>query len=365
MLGGLDIIVIGETLHSTYHNNLATNYRALIRELARLGHTVFFVEAQQEVYRVNRDLPSAPYCEYAKFADLDMLSDQFVDAVRVADLVILGSGVPDCAAIAEWLLATAEGVLVYLDYQPFHLLADLRQAPVANRAMQVLAGFDLFLGSAGIPVLREIQQTIPCKSVASFWGVVDQFLYYRTDGPKDYALGYLGNFHPEKMAALQEMIFEPARTRPGRRYVIAGENFAAAGTTAEPAALAINHYVPTTQHVEFFNRLHYSLHIAHPLAQKVGYSPPPLLLEAAACGVPVITRHWVGMEEFLVPYEEIFVAENAAEVSDILDTVSTKERLRRAERARRRVMVEHAPSVRAAQLVRHVSEAGRRNLAEL
>jgi spore maturation protein CgeB len=365
MLGGLDIIIIGETLNSTYHNNLATNYRALIRELARLGHTVFFVEAQQEVYRVNRDLPSAPYCEYAKFRDLDMLSDQFVAAVRVADLVILGSGVPDCEAIAEWLLATAEGVLAYLDYQPFHLLAQLREASPGERTMPVLAGFDLFLGAAGIPVLREIQQTIPCKRVASFWGVVDQFLYYRTDGPKDYALGYLGNHHPDKMSALRELIFKPARTRPGRRYVIAGEDYPIAGTPDEPAALSIHHYVPTTQHVEFFNRLHYSLHIADPLARQVGYSPPPLLLEAAACGVPIITRHWVGMEEFLVPYEEIFVAENADEVSDILDGVSTKERLRRAERARRRVMVEHAPAVRAAQLIRHASEVDRANLAEL
>ena len=364
MLSGMDIIIIGETLHSTYHNHLATNYRALVRELARLGHNVFFLEAQQEIYRINRDLPSAPYCEHAKFRDLQMLSEQFVDAIRVADLVILGSGVPERGAIADWLLTTAEGVLVYLDYQPFRLLARLREAGPDGVDMKMLAGFDLFLGAAGMPVLQEIQSQIPCQRVASFWGVVDQFLYYRTDMEKDYTLGFLGNYHPQKIETLRELLFEPARLRPSRRYVIAGEHYEEVRDETL-SALAFHQYVPTPQHVQFFNRLRFSLHIAHPVAQQIGYTPPPLLLEAAACGVPIITRHWVGMEDFLVPYEEIFVVENAEEVGNILDSVSTKERLRRADRARQRVMTEHAPAHRAAQLIRYLSETDRANLAQI
>lgn len=364
MLSGMDIIIIGETLHSTYHNHLATNYRALIRELARLGHTVFFLEAQQEIYRINRDLPSAPYCEYAKFHDLNMLSEQFVDAVRVADLIILGSGVPERSAIADWLLTKAEGMLVYLDYQPFRLLAQLRKSGVEQSDMKMLAGFDLFLGAAGVPVLQEIQTHIPCKRVASFWGVVDQFLYYRTDMEKDYTLGFLGNYHPGKIATLRELLIEPARMRPSRRYVIAGENYELEETETL-SGLAVHQYVPTPQHVQFFNRLRYSLHIAHPVARQIGYTPPPLLLEAAACGVPIITQHWVGMEDFLVPYEEVFVVDNAEEVGNILDSVSSKERVRRADRARSRVMAEHAPAHRAAQLIRYISESDRANLAEI
>lgn len=364
MLSGMDIIFIGETLHSTYHNHLATNYRALIRELARGGHTVFFLEANQEVYRINRDLPNAPYCEHAKFRDLNMLNEQFIDAVRVADLIILGSGVPERAPIADWLLSTASGMLVYLDYQPYRLVSNLRQAGSPHDTMGMLAGFDLYLGAAGLTLLREIQAAVPCKRVEPFWGVVDQFLYYRTDMEKDYDLGFLGNYHPGKIDTLQSLLFDVARERPSRRYVVAGERYDQS-LPEEVVSLTLNPYVPTPLHVQFFNRLNYSLHISHPLASTAGFTPPPLLLEAAACGVPIITRHWVGMEEFLIPYEEVFVAETAEDVSNILDSVSAKERRRRADRARSRVMSEHAPSRRAAQLLKFVSESDRANVAEV
>ena len=44
---------------------------------------------------------------------------------------------------------------------------------------------------------------------------------------------------------------------------------------------------------------------------KVGYSPSVRLFEAAACGAPIISDRWPGIESFFVPGREILLAKGA------------------------------------------------------
>ena len=70
---------------------------------------------------------------------------------------------------------------------------------------------------------------------------------------------------------------------------------------------------------------------------KAGYSPSVRLFEAAACGVPIISDRWPGIETFFVPGKEILLAKGAEEVIGILNEYSEEESAeigRRAPRTR-------------------------------
>jgi spore maturation protein CgeB len=89
-----------------------------------------------------------------------------------------------------------------------------------------------------------------------------------------------------------------------------------------------------------------------------GWSPSVRLFEAAACGVPVISDRWDGLETFFVPGDELLVADSARDVIAILAGVDDRERAAIARRARRRVLAEHTAQRRCDQLEAELERVG-------
>src|SRR3954469_23225070 len=106
----LDIVIIGLTITSSWGNGHATTYRGLVRELARRGHDVLFLEHDKPWYAGNRDLPNPPFGRTELYASVEDLRLRFEREVRKADLVIVGSYVPEGVAVGEWATRTATGV---------------------------------------------------------------------------------------------------------------------------------------------------------------------------------------------------------------------------------------------------------------
>jgi spore maturation protein CgeB len=65
------------------------------------------------------------------------------------------------------------------------------------------------------------------------------------------------------------------------------------------------------------------------------------LFEAAACGVPIISDRWEGLEEIFAADGEILVADQGTDVVDFLVEIGEGERKAIAARARERVLAEH------------------------
>ncbi|MFO1144808.1 MAG: glycosyltransferase [Amaricoccus sp.] len=86
-----------------------------------------------------------------------------------------------------------------------------------------------------------------------------------------------------------------------------------------------------------------------------GFSPSVRLFEAAACGTPIVSDAWEGIETLLRPESEILLASGA---DDVLAALATPEPQRReiAGAARRRILVGHSSAHRAAELERHLTE---------
>jgi spore maturation protein CgeB len=82
---------------------------------------------------------------------------------------------------------------------------------------------------------------------------------------------------------------------------------------------------------------------------QAGYCPSGRLFEAAACGTPIVTDYWDGLESFFQPGEEILVARQTDDVLAALE-LSDDQLARIAGRARRRALEEHCAARRARQL---------------
>jgi spore maturation protein CgeB len=81
-----------------------------------------------------------------------------------------------------------------------------------------------------------------------------------------------------------------------------------------------------------------------------GWSPSVRLFEAAACGTPIISDPWEGLESLLVPGREILIARTPEEVLEYARDLDEEECRALGDRARERVLAEHTAAHRAVEL---------------
>ena len=89
---------------------------------------------------------------------------------------------------------------------------------------------------------------------------------------------------------------------------------------------------------------------------RLGYSPSVRLFEAAACGTPIISDAWQGLETLFVPGKEIVVARGSRDAIGALRDMPEQQRRAMGEAARVRVLAAHTGAHRAAELVAMASE---------
>ena len=73
------VVILGLTITSSWGNGHATTFRGLVRELARRGHHVTFLERDAPWYASNRDLPQPPYGKTALYGTVSELRDLLKD----------------------------------------------------------------------------------------------------------------------------------------------------------------------------------------------------------------------------------------------------------------------------------------------
>ena len=123
----LNIVVIGLSVTSSWGNGHATTYRALIEALAQRGHSVTFLERDVPWYRDHRDLAKPAAWTVKLYRSLPEIPQRFGKLIRDADLVIIGSYVPDGIAVSEWITAHAQGITAFYDIDTPVTLAGLEK----------------------------------------------------------------------------------------------------------------------------------------------------------------------------------------------------------------------------------------------
>ena len=182
---------------------------------------------------------------------------------------------------------------------------------------------------------------------------MDPYSFYRTDTDKHYDLGFIGNFKSDREELLNSMLLGPARYTPNRKFSLAGSGYDKADW---PKNLTSLEYLPETNLVDFYNRQHCSLVLSRADRKRMGYTPTRRLLAAAACGVPVLTDHWDGIDHFFEPHREVFCVNGEQDVLAVL--YGKEEGLRRkiGHQARNRILEQHTTGHRAEQLLGYLAE---------
>jgi spore maturation protein CgeB len=353
----LSIVVIGLSVTSSWGNGHATTYRALIEALARRGHRVTFLERDVPWYRDHRDLtkPSAWTVElYQSSKDVPR---RFGKLIRDADLVIIGSYVPDGIALAEWTTTHARGVTAFYDIDTPVTLARLEQG-LDYLSAAMIPRFDLYLSFSGGPVPGMIEQGYGSPLARVLYCSADAEIYAPTQAQPKWAIGYLGTYSEDRQPVLDQLLLAPARTLSSDQFVVAGAQYP--DDIAWPANVARIEHLSPKQHPEFYAAQRFTLNATRADMKALGFSPSVRLFEAAACGTPVISDRWPGIETIFAPSKEILLATSPREVVEILRDMPEEQRRTIAHNARRRVLADHTPDHRARQLETYYAEAAAR-----
>jgi spore maturation protein CgeB len=351
----LDIVIFGLSITSAWGNGHATTFRALVRALWRRGHRVRFYERDVPWYANSRDLPKPDYCDLKLYADLGQLERDTAEIAR-ADLVIVGSYVPEGSRVIDWLLPRVTGLTAFYDIDTPVTIAKLEKGECEYLRRELVPRFDLYLSFAGGPVLQRLEAQLGARRARPLYCSVEPGDYYPVwQSPKRYDLGYLGTYSEDRQPALERLLLEPARAWREGTFCVAGSQYPKA--LRWPVNVArVDHLVPAA-HRRFYNRQRLTLNITRADMVASGYSPSVRLFEAAACAVPIITDAWPGLEEFFTPDLEILVARSTQEALAYLRDVETGQLEEIATRARMRVLAQHTADHRACELEAHVWEA--------
>ncbi len=348
------IVILGLSLSSSWGNGHATTYRALVRALQARGHEVTFLERDVPWYAENRDLARSPHCELRFYRSLDDLT-ALRPVLRAADAVILGSYVPDGVEVAERVLAIARGPVAFYDIDTPVTLAKLEAGDHEYLTPALIPRFDLYLSFSGGAALERLEKRFGARRARPLHCGVDADLYRPLFGEKRRDLGYLGTYSADRQAALERLLLEPARRLPERRFVVAGPQYPE--SIDWPANVERIEHVPPTGHASFYASLRFALNLTRRAMIELGHSPSVRLFEAAACGVPILTDRWTGIEDFFEPGRELLVVDDTAMVVEALSTLADGQAEAVGMAGRRRVLSHHTAMHRARELERDLAMA--------
>src|SRR4051794_1551053 len=318
-----------------------------MRALDQRGHEVVFLERDVPWYAAHRDLPEPPWGRtilYSSFAQLERHGDE----IASADLVVLGSYVPDGVAAAELALGLATGATAFYDIDTPVTLAKLERGDTEYLAPELVPRFDLYLSFTGGPTLQVLEERWGARAAHAFYCLVDPDAYDDEEAEQRWDLGYLGTYSDDRQPLVEDLLLEPARRARDRLFVVAGPQYPE--SIQWPLNVERRDHVPPAQHPAFYCAQRFTLNVTRADMRRAGWSPSVRLFEAAACGVPVISDRWPGIDDIFVPGEEILLAASADDVLLFMDRLHADEAQAIGQRARKRVLEEHTAERRVEQL---------------
>jgi spore maturation protein CgeB len=346
----MKLVIFGLTISSSWGNGHATLWRALLRAFANRGHDIVFFERDVPYYAAHRDLRELEYGQLRLYAEWDDVRDEAQRELGGADAGMVTSYCPDGIAASDLVLDANVARRIFYDLDTPVTLAQLSAGErVPYLPPQGLGDFDLVLSYTGGEALGELRTRLGARHTAPLYGSVDPDEHrpvapvaaYRSD------LSYLGTYAEDRQGALTDLFLEPARQMPSRRFLIGGAQYPSSFPWSEN--IYFKRHLPPAEHPAFFSSSRMTLNVTRHAMATMGWCPSGRLFEAAACGVPILSDSWKGLNQFFTPGSEIFVAESS---EDAVEAIALDDATLRAvaAAARERTLTEHSAERRAAEL---------------
>lgn len=346
----MKLVIFGLTVSSSWGNGHATLWRGLIRALAAQGHDVVFYERDVPWYAGHRDLtalPDATLVIYRDWQDIAARADDFLDA----DALFVTSYCPDAVAATRLIADRARGVRVFYDLDTPVTLGRLAQGEdVDYLPPEGLGSFDLVLSYTGGSALDALERELGARRTAPLYGHVDPDVHRPVAAQAMFGgdLSYLGTFADDRQALVERLFLQPARRRPEMRFVLGGSGYPQDFPWTDN--IYFMRHVAPPDHPAFFCSSRATLNVTRRDMAAMGWCPSGRLFEAAACGAPILSDDWDGLDAFFTPREEILLVSEPEDVLAALDRDDAELR-RMAARARERTLTEHSSAQRARELV--------------
>jgi spore maturation protein CgeB len=346
----MKLVVFGLSVSSSWGNGHATLWRGLCRGLADRGHRVVFFERDVEYYARNRDGVAFRGCDLRLYEDWQSVLPEASRELGDCDAAMVTSYCPDGPAACDAVLDSRARVRVFYDLDTPVTLERLEEGnAVEYLPAYGLSDFELVLSYTGGGALPALQAKLGARRVAPLYGSVDPEVHRPVPPVVDFAgdLSYLGTYAEDRQATLERLFIEPARRRPDLTFMIGGAQYPADFPWTRNIGFV--RHLPPALHPAFYCSSRLTLNVTRRAMATMGYCPSGRLFEAAACGVPIISDAWDGLNEFYLAGTEILLCESTEQVLQAL-AMDPEELAVMARLARERTLAEHTAVQRAAQL---------------
>lgn len=355
----MKLVVFGLTISSSWGNGHATIWRGLARALSLIGHKVVFFEKDVPYYSSHRDLVEPDGAHLVLYSEWEEARTEAKRELDGADAAFVTSYCPDALAASELVLSSKTAVKCFYDLDtPVTLKAMKDGGRAAYVPPYGLGDFDLVLSYTGGRAMEGLKGALGAKYVKALYGAVDPGLHGPAPSVKEFAadLSYLGTYAEDRQAALTSLFIEPAERLKHRKFIIGGALYPE-GFPWKPNIFFARH-VPPPLHPSFYCSSAFTLNVTRGAMAEMGYCPSGRLFEAAACGAPVISDWWEGLDEFFEPGSEIVIARGPGDVVSALQ-MDAEGRKKIGARAREKALAEHTSYSRAVQLENILEGAAR------
>jgi spore maturation protein CgeB len=346
----MKLVVFGLTITSSWGNGHATLWRGLTRALIARGHRVVFFEKDVPYYAGARDLWEIPGGELVLYPSWDAVVPYARSHLADADVAMVTSYCPDGIEAARAVLGSPAQLRTFYDMDtPVTLDAVTGGREVPYLPSGGLGDFDLVLSFTGGAALGQLRTLLGARRTAPLYGHVDPAVHRPVpplEGPRA-DLSYLGTYAEDRQAALEALFIEPARRMAGHRFVIAGAQYPHDFPWTDN--VFFQRHLPPSEHPAFFCSSNLTLNVTRRAMAEMGFCPSGRLFEAAACGVPILSDAWDGLDAFFAPGDEILTARTTDEAIAAI-SLPRDELSRIAANARERVLAAHTSERRAMEL---------------
>lgn len=346
----MKFVIFGLSVSSSWGNGHATIWRGLFKGMERNGHNIQFFERDVPYYAAHRDMTEIPGGTLHLYPDWVPIVRTARDHLTDADVGIVTSYCPDALAASDLVLSSPARLKVFYDLDAPVTLSRLEKGEeVKYVGPRGFRDFDLVMSYTGGKALGALRERLGARATAPLYGCVDPDVHRPVPADEQYRadLSYLGTYSDDRQQGVNRLFIEPSRRLPSKKFLIGGSLYPE-GFPWTPNIYFVRH-VPPPEHPAFYSSSDFTLNVTRKPMADMGYCPSGRLFEAAACGVPILSDSWEGLDHFFTPGREIIVVNRPEEVIEALNMPrDRRDEISRA--ARERVLNESTADRRVGEL---------------
>jgi spore maturation protein CgeB len=223
------------------------------------------------------------------------------------------------------------------------------EADPADGFRAALRSYDFVLTYGGGDPVVERYRALGARECIPVYNALDPETHLPAEPDPRFAadLSFLGNRLPDRETRVDEFFLAAAELAPERSFLLGGAGWE---DRKLPANVRLIGHVPTADHNAFNSTPLAVLNVSRETMAANGWSPATRVFEAAGAAACLITDAWDGIEVFLEPGEEVLVAQDGADVAELVAELSPARARAIGGRALARVLAEHTYNRRAEQV---------------